>query len=243
MKSKAQRRKYHKLDTLLRIIIILIIVMVGIIVYRTYESDLKAGTSGVSVFVNKNKQEADTSGDWNLILVNRSHYIPDNYSVNLTELSNGKKVDTRIYPELQQMFDNARADGLALFVREGYRTAKEQQQIMSDKVNEYINQGLTKSKAKEMAKKYVAAPGTSEHQLGISVDINADTTKCTSDKVYEWLDKNAYKYGFIKRYPTDKTDITGINNEQWHYRYVGKTVAQIMKEENLCLEEYITKYK
>ena len=94
-----------------------------------------------------------------------------------------------------------------------------------------------------MAEKYVAIPGTSEHQLGLSVDINADQTKCSSEKVYQWLDENAYKYGFVKRYPEDKTDITGISNEPWHYRYVGTTVAKIMKEENLCLEEYLEKYK
>ena len=67
--------------------------------------------------------------------------------------------------------------------------------------------------------------------------------KCSSEKVYQWLDENAYKYGFVKRYPEDKTDITGISNEPWHYRYVGTTVAKIMKEENLCLEEYLEKYK
>ena len=66
---------------------------------------------------------------------------------------------------------------------------------------------------KKRAEKYVAIPDTSEHQLGLSVDINADTDKCSSEKVYQWLDENAYKYGFVKRYPEDKTDITGISNE------------------------------
>ncbi len=75
------------------------------------------------------------------------------------------------------------------------------------------------------------------------MDINADTSKCSSDAVYQWLDENAYKYGFVKRYPEDKTDITSINNEPWHYRYVGKDAARTMKQENLCLEEYLIKYK
>ena len=94
-----------------------------------------------------------------------------------------------------------------------------------------------------MAEKYVAIPGTSEHQLGLSVDINADQTKCSSEKVYSWLDNNAYKYGFIKRYPSSKSYITGINNEPWHYRYVGKEAAATIKKQNLCLEEYLKKYK
>lgn len=90
-----------------------------------------------------------------------------------------------------------------------------------------------------MAEKYVAIPGTSEHQLGLSVDINADQTKCSSEKVYSWLDNNAYKYGFIKRYLSSKSYITGINNEPWHYRYVGKEAAATIKNQNLCLEEYL----
>lgn len=105
------------------------------------------------------------------------------------------------------------------------------------------NKDILRKKQKKGAEKYVAIPDTSEHQLGLSVDINADTDKCSSEKVYQWLDENAYKYGFVKRYPEDKTDITGISNEPWHYRYVGTTVAKIMKEENLCLEEYLEKYK
>ena len=105
------------------------------------------------------------------------------------------------------------------------------------------NKDILRKKQKKRAEKYVAIPDTSEHQLGLSVDINADTDKCSSEKVYQWLDENAYKYGFVKRYPEDKTDITGISNEPWHYRYVGTTVAKIMKEENLCLEEYLGKYK
>ena len=90
-----------------------------------------------------------------------------------------------------------------------------------------------------MVEKYVAFPNTSEHQLGLSVDINADTSKCSSETVYTWLEENAYKYGFIKRYPTEKVEITGINNEPWHYRYVGEQVAGEMKANGLCLEEYI----
>ena len=152
-------------------------------------------------------------------------------------------MDSRIYPELQQMFDDARADGLALFVREGYRTREEQQQMMDDQIEEYESQGYSRKAVKKLAKEYVALPDTSEHQLGLSVDINADTTICSAEKVYQWLDDNAYKYGFIKHYPPDKTEITGISNEPWHYRYVGKEAAKIMKEENLCLEEYLEKYR
>ena len=183
------------------------------------------------------------SGEWNLILVNKNHKIPYNYSPELIELSNGEKVDARIYPDLQKMFDDARAAGLQLFVRDGYRTGDEQKAIMNDKIAAYETEGYSKKEAKALAKTYVAEPGTSEHELGLSVDINAESSGASQDAVYEWLDENAYKYGFIKRYPADKTDITGIDNEPWHYRYVGYEAAKEMKEQNLCLEEYLKKGK
>ena len=183
------------------------------------------------------------SGEWNLILVNKNHKIPYNYSPELIELSNGEKVDARIYPDLQKMFDDARAAGLQLFVRDGYRTGDEQKAIMNDKIAAYEAEGYSKKEAKALAKTYVAEPGTSEHELGLSVDINAESSGAFQDAVYEWLDENAYKYGFIKRYPADKTDITGIDNEPWHYRYVGYEAAKEMKEQNLCLEEYLKKGK
>lgn len=188
-------------------------------------------------------EEADTSLGWNLILVNKDYKIPSGYDPELTELSNGQKVDSRIYPQLQKMFDDARAAGLELFVREGYRTTQEQQKIMDEKIEEYRAEGYSHSEAKELAEKYVAIPGTSEHQLGLSVDINADTSKCSSDAVYAWLAENAYKYGFIKRYPSEKVEITGINNEPWHYRYVGTEATAQMQESGLCLEEYIEQLK
>lgn len=182
---------------------------------------------------------ASEDNGWNLILVNRDSYIPDDYQVEFTELSNGKKVDSKIYPELQEMFNDARAQGYGLFVREGYRTQEEQQQLLDENIEAYENEGKSKSEAKKLAEQWVAIPGTSEHQLGIAVDINADTTISLSDDVYSWLAENAHKYGFIKRYPSDKTDITGVINEPWHYRYVGKEAALEIYSQGICLEEYI----
>lgn len=128
---------------------------------------------------------------------------------------------------------------LYTIAREGYRTQEEQQQLLDEKIEAYENEGKSKSEAKKLAEQWVAIPGTSEHQLGIAVDINADTTKSSSDDVYSWLAENAHKYGFIKRYPSDKTDITGVINEPWHYRYVGKEAALEIYSQGMCLEEYI----
>ena len=122
------------------------------------------------------------------------------------------------------MFDDARASGLELFVREGYRTRQEQKTIMEERIQKYQEEGYSRREAKKLAKEYVAAPGTSEHELGISVDINADNSKCSSDAVYAWLAKNAHKYGFIKRYPSDKTEIGGNAGKRAVFRRIHRTV-------------------
>ena len=230
---KYRRRKRRLAGIVISIILLLI---AGVFTFMMLPRD---GQPTLLDIIEIGRKTASTEHGWNLILVNEDYHIPDNYEVELTELSNGKKVDSRIYPSLQSMFDDARANGLALFVREGYRTSEEQQQIMDERVAEYQGEGYSKSEAKKLARDYVAVPDTSEHQLGLSVDINADTTKCSSDAVYSWLAENAWRYGFIKRYPADKVDITGISNEPWHYRYVGKEAAQEIQSQGICLEEYI----
>ena len=178
------------------------------------------------------------SEEWNLIVVNRWNVLPEDYSVELMELSNGQKIDSRIYPALQEMFDAARAEGIYPIVREGYRTAEEQQEILDEKIQIYINQGYSQSRAERTAKEWVALQGTSEHQLGIAVDINADKSKCSNEEVYTWLAENAYKYGFILRYPMGKQEITGTSYEPWYYRYVGVEAAKEIYERQICLEEY-----
>lgn len=181
---------------------------------------------------------ANTSNGWNLILVNKHNYIPRDYAIKLTKLYNGEKVDVRIYPGLQEMFNAARADGVKLHVSAGYRTKKKQQELMDKKIEAFKKEGYSKKKAIKFAKKWVAEPGTSEHQIGIAVDINADRYAASS-YLFSWLKKNSYKYGFIQRYPPEKDSITGISYEPWHYRYVGKKAAEDIYKKGLCLEEYI----
>lgn len=126
-----------------------------------------------------------------------------------------------------------------MFVADGFRTWETQQRLLDEKIDFYKNEGYSLEEAEEKAKQWVALPGTSEHQLGLAVDINADTSKSTRDEVYVWLGENAYKFGFINRYPEDKTEITGTIYEPWHYRYVGKEAAQEIYSQGICLEEYI----
>lgn len=173
-----------------------------------------------------------------LILVNSKNMIPDNYKPELTELSNGETVDSGIYPDLQKMFDDMRAEGIYPVVGEGYRTEAEQRQLLEDKIRAFEKEGYSRKKSEKMAKEWVALPGTSEHELGLAVDINADKERSDNQKVYDWLYENAYKYGFILRYPFSKSYITGIDYEPWHYRYVGECAEEIHNS-GLCLEEWL----
>lgn len=184
------------------------------------------------------KHYADTEHGWKLILVNKDNYIPKDYKVKLLTLSNGKKVDARIYPQLQAMFDAARASGINLHVAEGYRSEEEQEDMMEEKIESFIEEGKSEGEAKKLARKWVALPGTSEHQLGIAVDINSRIST-PSGPLYSWLANNSYKYGFILRYPPNKVSITGVKYEPWHFRYVGKSAAAEIHKQGICLEEYI----
>lgn len=193
---------------------------------------LDISSSGKIVFT----QKADTP---ELTLVNADHAVPRGWNVELTTLSNGEQVASMIYPDLQEMFDDMRAQGIYPFVRAGYRSRETQEQVLEDRIASYQSEGYSKSRARELALETVAEPGTSEHELGLAVDINADDDRSTGDEVYAWLAENAYKYGFIQRYPEDKTEITGIDHEPWHYRYVGKSAAGEIYNSGECLEEYL----
>jgi D-alanyl-D-alanine carboxypeptidase len=177
--------------------------------------------------------------DWNLILVNHWNYIPDDYQMVLVRLANGESVDARIYPDLLAMFNAARAHGVDPVVVSGYRSPEDQKSLMMKKINEYQTQGYSAVEAQALAEKWVALPGTSEHQLGMAVDINPARDQAKADQLYEWLNHNSYKYGFILRYPAEKTEITGTIYEPWHYRYVGKEAAAEIYARGLCLEEYL----
>lgn len=183
---------------------------------------------------------------WALILVNKWTPVPDGYENDIVfeKLRYDQSVDVRIYDSLQKMMDDCRADGLSPMVCSGYRSQEKQQELLNDKIKEYKRQGYSEEKAVTEAEKWVAVPGTSEHHLGIAVDIISENYQYLDEKQeqtreQQWMLKNCWKYGFILRYPSGKSDLTGIYYEPWHYRYVGKKAAKYITENNLCLEEYL----
>lgn len=176
---------------------------------------------------------------WNLRLVNQANPLKEAVDIEVTVLANEEMVDSRIYPDLQRMFDDARAAGVYPVVAAGYRTHEKQQSLLDERISEYEAEGKSPKEAEKLALEWVALPGTSEHELGLAVDINADGINSAGYEVYSWLDEHAHEYGFIQRYAEDKVSITGISNEDWHYRYVGQEAAAEMYQTGECLEEYL----
>ena len=181
---------------------------------------------------------------WYLTLVNADNPVDDDYQITLTRLRNKQSIDSRCYPELQAMMDDCRAAGLSPIICSSYRTYEKQQELFEQQVQEFINQGYGKLDAQKKASGAVARPGTSEHELGLAVDIVDESNQRLNQyqentAVQRWLMQNSWHYGFILRYPSDKTDITGIQYEPWHYRFVGKEAAKEIYENNWTLEEYL----
>ena len=157
-------------------------------------------------------------------------------------------VDKRIAENLKNMLQDARKQGLDPIICSSYRTNSKQVQLYNNKVREYKRQGYNSQKAEELASFWVAIPGTGEHETGLAVDIVSRKYQILDEeqeetKEQEWLIENSYKYGFILRYPTEKKALTMINYEPWHYRYVGIENAKYIKENDMCLEEYINYLK
>ncbi len=184
------------------------------------------------------------NGAWMLTLVNDKNPLHDAYKPILKSLSNGLQFDGRAIEQLNSMLSDARAQGLSPVVCSAYRTLEYQQKLFDNQVNKQMSKGLSREQADIEARKVVAYPGTSEHNIGLAVDIvslsyqHLDEAQANTAEV-KWLIEHCSEYGFILRYPKDKIDITGVFYEPWHFRYVGIDAAKAITENGQCLEEYL----
>ena len=190
------------------------------------------------------------------ILVNRDNLLPDDYqTVDLINLydycdksvvtikGNGIEGERIAVDALMTMLRAAIADGISTWqVSAGYRTVAYQQKLFDNQVYEYMQNGLSRENAKSATRKTVADPGSSEHHLGLAFDITVPGVAFKGTKQANWMAEHCWEYGFILRYTEEKESITGFLAEPWHFRYVGVEHALIMRDENLCLEEYLEKY-
>lgn len=241
---------------ILEVLIILILIFILISTYNFYKNKNRQEEIEVSSEPIEENQIEDENNkinqkpidsnikDWNLILVNKDNPIPVDYNIETIKVEEKWKVDIRIKDALENMITDARKEGLLPIICSAYRTTEYQTNLFNKKVKEYRKNGYSQKNAEEQASLWVTIPGTSEHELGLAVDIVGKNYQILDEKqentdVQKWLMEHCYEYGFILRYPTDKKDITKINYEPWHYRYVGVKDAMLIKEKGICLEEYI----
>ena len=180
-----------------------------------------------------------SSKDWNLILVNRDNKLAElnPQLVDVEEI----KVDSRIAEQTKQFLAAARAIAPEESLISGYRSVEEQTELYNERVAQLEATGLSHEEAERQAQAQVQVPGASEHQTGLAIDMSAPNG--LSEEVVQQIIALAPQYGFVLRYPEGKNAITGVDYENWHFRYVGVENAQYMVKHQLVLEEYIQKLK
>lgn len=182
--------------------------------------------------------------DWRLILVNKQNPVPDNYDAKLGYINNSMQADARIIDDIYAMLDAAERDGVDLMICSAYRSYDRQTTLFNNKIRKLLDKGMSYLDAYAVGSMSVTVPGTSEHQLGMALDILTPSYTEMDDGFGEteagiWLKDNASEYGFILRYPAGKEEITGIIYEPWHFRYVSTEYSKEITELGITLEEYV----
>ena len=182
-----------------------------------------------------------TDDNWQLVVVNSTREFPASYEPELDEIfDTGKYLDARVAPHYEEMYTAAKKDGITLTPYSAYRSYERQKNNYNHLTETYMSDyKLTREEAAKKAATVILPPGTSEHNLGLCMDICNVYDSFVNQPEYTWLSENAYKYGFILRYPKGKEDVTGIVFEPWHWRYVGVEWAQKIRDSGLCLEEFL----
>lgn len=252
-KSKKQNR--HVKETIAALIVIVAMVACMAVVaisirFANSDADEPAHqTAGTPIRMESTGQQASQAepqqessfqqlSDPFLVLVNDDVPLPDNWEVTPSFLGE-EAVDIRIYDQLSAMMKAAREDGVELWICSGYRSIEEQEIILNREIELHMGEGMSEEEARSLSLRTIARPGHSEHHTGLVVDLNDVSDNFEETEAYQWLSQHAADYGFVQRYSSDKVDITGIDNESWHYRYVGAENAREMESLNMCLEEYV----
>lgn len=184
--------------------------------------------------------------DSNLILVNKEHGLPEDYTVDIHWLNNGRvAVADEMYDALSAMLTDGSVDGREFVVASGYRSYEQQQELLEEDIQASMEKyGLTWQEAYDKESQETMPEGHSEHETGLAVDLVAlDYQMLDAAQEYteenQWLQEHCQEYGFILRYPRGKENVTGISYESWHFRYVGTDAAKEIMERGITLEEYL----
>lgn len=179
-----------------------------------------------------------------ILLVNPWNALPEGYTVELVDVTERDRLEAECAEALERMLADCEAAGHVPMIVSAYRTQEEQEYLFNRKVKYYTGMGWSVAAAEKEAAKEIAVPGTSEHQLGLAVDLMDEDYPYLDDHqantaAQKWLMEHCHEYGFILRYPVGSTEITGIIFEPWHYRYVGVEIAQEIMNLGITLEEYL----
>ena len=182
-----------------------------------------------------------TEGNPYLVVVNAKRAADETYKPVLTEIfDTGYYMEEGVTPYYEEMYTAAKKDGITLTPYSAYRSYERQKNNYINLTKQYKSQyKLSEEDAARKAATVILPPGTSEHNLGLAMDICNTRDDFANTKEFKWLTENAHKYGFILRYTAEKQDITGIVPEPWHWRFVGVEYAEAIKDSGLCLEEYL----
>lgn len=182
--------------------------------------------------------------DWRLLLINKQHPIPEDYTFELGTIKGSMKCDKRILEDLLAMLQGAKEDGVNLVICSPYRDLNRQEVLFNRKIKAYMKRGMSYMDAYKTASQAVTVPGASEHQIGLALDIISNHYSTLDEGFGEtaagkWLAEHSCEYGFILRYPKEKEYITSIEYEPWHFRYVGKDAATVITKQGITLEEFV----
>ncbi len=185
---------------------------------------------------------------WYMKLANYENLLDEDFAPEVVEIESGQEFDVRAADALKSLMHGARAAGHSVFLCSGYRSYEIQHALYWRHIDEFVLEGMTVEEAHATTKLSVNYPGASEHQLGLAADIleydgQPMLPEIGGSGLMLWLEENCADYGFIIRYPQDKTHITSISYEPWHLRYVGVEAAQYIMEKGICLEEFLALYE
>ncbi len=243
-KRRARKRRLRRFRALILLLLIVLIGWWAMVAVRDAKDAATAGQLAQGNQLSAGGQTAPKGEAWQLLLVNGSNPRPEEAAAPTLAQVGRFQVDSRIADSLTRMLADAEAAGLSPLICSAYRTHAFQTELFEEQVQKWLDEGYTRAEAEKEARTVVAYPGTSEHEIGLAVDIVSQSYQLLDDAQAEtpeakWLKEHCAEYGFILRYPTDKTEITGIIFEPWHYRYVGEEAAREIMERGICLEEYL----
>jgi len=198
----------------------------------------EAAQSGERKVVNLNQKH------WSVVVVDKNRQMPEGFEPELAFVADSDyALDKRAATYYDEMYKAALADGVELTPYSGYRSYSTQESNYQSLVDAYLTQGYSQKEAEDAAATEILPAGCSEHNLGLAMDICGTEESFKDTEQYKWLCENAYKYGFIERYPEGKQDITGVIPEPWHWRFIGTKYAEDMKSRgSSTLEEYLQSY-